>query len=97
MTEIVIVRQNASFEMEVMAIDAESGDSHFQQVEQLQDVTPYGLFLSSLGTCTAIVLHTYAQKPQSSVARGRNSFGVSPLVSKGLPKLRGGQTLRRTY
>ena len=61
MSEIVIVRQNADFETEIMAADAGRDDGHFQPVERVHDVTPYGLFLASLGSCTAVVLHTYAQ------------------------------------
>jgi putative redox protein len=61
MSEIVIIRQNAYFETEVLAVDAESEANDFQPVEYLHDVTPYGLFLASLGSCTAVVLHTYAQ------------------------------------
>lgn len=62
MTEVVIIRQNAAFATEIRAVEAEDMDSsRFQVVERLYDVTPYGLFLASLGSCTAVVLHTYAQ------------------------------------
>jgi putative redox protein len=60
-SEVVIIRQNADFETEIMAVEADNEASRFQLVERLNNVTPDGLFLSSLGCCTAVVLHTYAQ------------------------------------
>ena len=32
-----------------------------EPVRELHELTPYGMLLVSLGTCTSIVLHTYSQ------------------------------------
>jgi len=62
MSEKVIVRQNNRFETEFLAIDPHHPDAdQFQPVAHLHALTPYGMLLTSLGACTAIVLHTYAQ------------------------------------
>jgi uncharacterized OsmC-like protein len=65
MTEIVIVQQKADFATEIRAAEAHDDESddegiHYHYVKRLSDVTPYGMFLASLGSCTAVVLHTYA-------------------------------------
>src|SRR5919109_439205 len=62
MTERVIVRQNNRFETEFLSIDAHHPESEeFKPVEHIHQLTPHGLLLASLGGCTAILLHTYAQ------------------------------------
>ncbi|MCS7282100.1 MAG: OsmC family protein [Anaerolineae bacterium] len=62
MSEKVVVRQNRDFLTEILATDPHRpGDSKLYPVEHLYHLTPYGMLLASLGTCTAIVLHTYAQ------------------------------------
>lgn len=62
MSEKVFVRQNKNFEVSFWAVNPEKPDSDdFQPVHALHEVTPYGMLLISLATCTAQVVLTYAQ------------------------------------
>jgi putative redox protein len=62
MGERVIVRQNSRFETEFLALDPHDPKAHaLEPVDQIHQMTPYGMLLAGLGACTAIVLHTYAQ------------------------------------
>jgi putative redox protein len=62
MGESVIVRQNNQFQTQVLAVDPHDPESgQFQPVEAIHHLTPYGMLLAGLGSCTAVVIHTYAQ------------------------------------
>lgn len=62
MSEKIVVRQNRDFLTEILAPDPHRPeDPQLYPVEHIYHLTPYGMLLTSLGTCTAIVLHTYAQ------------------------------------
>ncbi len=62
MSEQIIIRQNREFLTEILASDPHRPeDPHLYPAESIYQLTPYGMLLASLGTCTAIVLHAYAQ------------------------------------
>lgn len=61
MSERVKVQQYSDFRIRFMAADPEQPDSDLEQVSGLHQLTPYGMLLASLGSCTTIVLHTYAR------------------------------------
>jgi uncharacterized OsmC-like protein len=62
MAEKVIVRQNKLFETEILAQDPHDPEAEeFEPVAAFHQLTPYGMLLAGLGSCTAIVLHTYTQ------------------------------------
>lgn len=62
MGEKVVVRQKNNFETEFRALNPEIPESHeLFPVGHIQDLTPYGMLLASLGSCTAVVVNTYAQ------------------------------------
>ena len=62
MAEKVTVRQNSAFETLFWYADTDQApDAPLEPVARLYDVTPYGMLLASLGSCTALVMHTYAQ------------------------------------
>ncbi|HTR45198.1 MAG TPA: OsmC family protein [Thermodesulfovibrionales bacterium] len=60
MAEKVFIRQNSTFETEILIYNSET--RRYQPAGQLQDVTPYGMLLVSLGLCTSAVLYAYARK-----------------------------------
>ena len=68
--ERVIVRQDRAFETKFLAFDLRGAPAAgARSVVHPQELTPYGMLLVSLGACTAIVLHTYAQHHELSLDR----------------------------
>lgn len=62
MAERVVVYQDRSFRTQYKAADPQEGDTDVvDNVMHLHNLTPYGMLLASLGTCTAIVVNTYAR------------------------------------
>lgn len=62
MAEKVVIRMNSEFRTEIWAPDPHEPESdEIHQVVHINGLTPYGMLMSSLGACTAVLLHTYAQ------------------------------------
>ena len=62
MAERMIVKQDRNFRTVFMVADPEDIHSDsFEPVETIHQLTPYGMLLGSLASCTALVLHTFAQ------------------------------------
>jgi len=61
MPESIIVKQDEQFQIEFWIQNLEKGGSEFQRIDQITQLTPYGMMLASLAACTTIVLHSYAQ------------------------------------
>lgn len=62
MAERVIVIQDSQFRTRFLAADPEDSTSdEYEEVADIHQLTPYGMLLSSLASCTALVLHTFAQ------------------------------------
>ena len=65
MTEKMIIRQNKDWQVGFWATDPNDPESEeFQPVHGLHEITPYGMMLASLGSCTAQVVLSYAQHHQ---------------------------------
>lgn len=63
MTERITIRQNKDLETEFWSQDPESEEpGETQPISQIHALTPYGMLLASLGSCTAIIVNTYAGK-----------------------------------
>lgn len=61
MAEQVIVRQNSGFETVILAQDPHNpDDQRFYAVQDARELTPYGMLLAGLASCTALVINTYA-------------------------------------
>jgi uncharacterized OsmC-like protein len=61
MAERVVVHMDANFGAYFTVSDPENGEEgEARDVTQLHQLTPYGMLLASLGTCTAMVVQTYA-------------------------------------
>lgn len=68
MAEKVVVRQDSQFRTLILSADPENIHSQtLEPVEDIHQLTPYGMLLSSLGSCTALVLHTHAQNHDISL------------------------------
>jgi len=66
--EKIVMRQNSAFETLFWHADTDDPErAELRPVMHLQELTPYGLMLASLGSCTAIVMHTYAQAHKVSL------------------------------
>jgi uncharacterized OsmC-like protein len=62
MSEKVIIRQKRNYETSFMALDPEGpGTDKPRPVHGIHELTPYGMVLAGLGTCTAFVVNTYAE------------------------------------
>lgn len=62
MAERVIVKQDRQFRTQFLAADPEDIQSNtFESIDNIHQLTPYGMLLSSLAACTTLVMHTYAQ------------------------------------
>lgn len=68
MAERIIFRQNRQFEVEFLASDPRTPDElDVSPVRGLHEVTPYGMMLFSLASCTAQVVMSYAEHHQIPV------------------------------
>ncbi|HKJ26107.1 MAG TPA: OsmC family protein [Anaerolineales bacterium] len=68
MTEKVRIRLDNQFYLEVEAVDPEDSDADdFSAVHQIQELSPYGMMLAGVGSCTAMVVTTYAQNHDISL------------------------------
>jgi len=62
MSERVVVYQDKSFRTDFRAADPNDENSNeVETVMHLHNLTPYGMLLASVGSCTAIVVNTYAR------------------------------------
>ena len=60
MAESVIVKQDSKFQTQFWTQENEESLKLIEVID-IHHLTPYGMMLTSLASCTAIVLHTYAQ------------------------------------
>jgi uncharacterized OsmC-like protein len=68
MAEKVIVHQNHKLETFFMISDPEVPDETLlKTIDHIHELTSYGLLLASLGSCTAIVMNTFAQNHRLSL------------------------------
>lgn len=62
MSERVVVYQDRSFRTEYQAADPNDEESdQVDHIVHLHELTPYGMLLASVGSCTAIVVNSYAR------------------------------------
>jgi putative redox protein len=68
MSEKVIIRQKRNYETSFSALDPHAkGADKPRHVQGVHELTPYGMVLAGLGTCTAFVVNTYAEHHGISV------------------------------
>ena len=68
MSEKVIIRQKRDYTTTYMALEPEAKASEQpRRVASICELTPYGMVLAGLGTCTAFVVNTYAEHHGLSV------------------------------
>lgn len=61
MAERIVVKLDRKFRAQFFTADPEDIHSNmFEPVENVHQLTPYGMLLTSLASCTAQVMHTYA-------------------------------------
>ncbi len=62
MSEKVIIRQKKNYETSIMALNPDELRSGIARlVHSIHELTPYGMVIAGLGTCTAFVVNTYAE------------------------------------
>ncbi len=62
MSEKVIVRMNTNFEVGIWAVNPNEPDlDNFEPINQIYELTPYGMMLASLADCTGQVVISYAR------------------------------------
>lgn len=62
MSERVVCYQNNQYQTGFKAAETEGDQpAELQDVAHIQELTPYGLLLASLASCTAIVLNAFSQ------------------------------------
>lgn len=68
MAEHVIVRQDADFRTQFwVEEETENGKGKMHEADHIHQLNPYSMMLASLGSCTAIVLNTYAEHHRMSL------------------------------
>ena len=62
MSEKVIVRQNRNYETSFLSLDPHAAVSDKpRRISQINELTPYGMVLAGIATCTGFVVNTYAE------------------------------------
>jgi uncharacterized OsmC-like protein len=67
MTEKVRIKLDDQFRLEIEAVDPHEAEGKFHPVIQIHELSPYGMFLAGIGSCTAMVVMTYANNHDLSL------------------------------